>query len=73
MTISLMPLPYPENGLAPHISAETLREHHGAHHKGYVDKVNAAVKDGGLAQASLEEIIREAEGQGDASLFNSAA
>ena len=40
MTISLMPLPYGADALAPHVSADTLNVHHGAHHKGYVTKVN---------------------------------
>lgn len=73
MTISLMPLPYGEEALAPHISADTLREHHGAHHKGYVDKVNAAIAGTALAAASLEEIVRESAAKDDRKLFNSAA
>lgn len=72
MTISLMPLPYAADALAPHVSSETLEFHHGAHHKGYVDKVNEAIAGGNLADAPLEEIIRAADGNGDAKLFNPA-
>jgi len=72
MAISLMPLPYAADALAPAISADTLETHHGKHHKGYVDKTNAAVADGPLANASLEEIVAKARGT-DQGLFNNAA
>jgi Fe-Mn family superoxide dismutase len=73
MAITLPALPYIEDALAPAISAETLRTHHGKHHKTYVDKVNDAVKDSTLASASLEEIIKAAKDQSDTPLFNNAA
>lgn len=73
MTISLMPLPYSLDALASHISSDTLEVHHGAHHKGYVDKVNAAIEGADLAGASLEEIVASSLEQGKAGLFNSAA
>lgn len=37
------PLPYPYDGLAPYIDAETLRIHHDVLYKRYVDKLNAAL------------------------------
>jgi Fe-Mn family superoxide dismutase len=46
--------------------------HYGKHHKGYVDKLNAAVEGSPLASKSLVEIIRETQGK-DPSLFNNAA
>lgn len=73
MAIPLPPLPYSEDALAPAISAETLRTHHGKHHKAYVDKTNDAVKGGPLADASLEDIIRTAAEKGEKPLFNNAA
>jgi Fe-Mn family superoxide dismutase len=73
MTIELTPLPYPEDALAPAISAETLRIHHGKHHKAYVDKTNAAIAGGALAGASLDQVIGAAQRGGDAKLFNNAA
>jgi Fe-Mn family superoxide dismutase len=73
MAIELMPLPYPEDTLAPAISAETLRTHHGKHHKAYIDKTNAAIEGGELAGASLEQVIGAAQRNGDAKLFNNAA
>ena len=72
MTIAFMNLPYATDALAPHISAETLETHHGKHHKGYVDKVNAAIEGSDLAGKSLEEIVRASE-TSNRKLFNSAA
>ena len=73
MAITLPALPYAEDALAPAISADTLRTHHGKHHKAYVDKVNEAVKDGPLDHASLEDIIKAAKDKADKPLFNNAA
>ena len=72
MTIELTPLPFKEDALAPAISAETLRTHHGKHHKAYVDKTNAAIEGTALAGASLEQVIHAAEAAGDTGLFNNA-
>lgn len=73
MTISLMPLPYDKGALAPHVSAETLETHHGAHHKGYVGKVNDAIEGTDMADADLETIVTKAKEAGKTGLFNSAA
>ncbi len=45
----LPPLPYPANALAPFLSAELVQLHHGKHHAGYVQGLNAAIE--GLTQA----------------------
>ena len=73
MPISFMPLPYAHNALYPAISAETLEYHHGKHHKGYVDKVNAALAGTPDGEKSLEEVIASAREGGDDALFNNAA
>lgn len=73
MAISLPPLPYADTALEPSISATTLQTHHGKHHKAYVDKTNAAIDGGDLAEASLEQIIKAAQAKGDKGLFNNAA
>src|SRR3546814_4348358 len=73
MTLPFPPLPYAQDALAPHISADTLATHHGKHHKAYVDKVNAAIEGTDLADKSLEEIIHHAEGSGNKGLFNNSA
>ena len=69
MAIELPKLPWSNDALAPHISAETIDYHYGKHHAGYVTKLNAAIAGGELADKSLEEIIRSAEG----GVFNNAA
>lgn len=71
---SLPDLPYPENALAPHISAQTMMLHHGKHHKAYVDKLNDLLSDDPLADAPLEEVIRQTHGvAGRENIFNNAA
>lgn len=66
---SLPPLPYAEDALAPVISAETLKLHHGKHHKKYVDTTNQLLEKAPLPASSLEEVVRASKGK----LFNNAA
>jgi superoxide dismutase, Fe-Mn family len=66
---ALPPLPYAEDALAPVISAETLKLHHGKHHKKYVDTMNQLLEKEPLEASSLEEVVRAAKGK----LFNNAA
>jgi superoxide dismutase, Fe-Mn family len=71
---ALPPLPYPEDALAPVISANTLRVHHDKHHKAYVTKVNELVSGTELEGQTLEQIISAASGRSDkVELFNNAA
>ena len=65
---SLPPLPYPEDALAPVISAETLRLHHGKHHKKYVDTMNQLLEKEPVQASTLEEVVRKSKGK----LFNNA-
>ena len=65
----LQPLPYPEDALAPVISAETLSLHHGKHHRKYVDTMNELLKKEPVAGSSLEDVVRNSKGK----LFNNAA
>jgi len=69
----LPPLPYPYAALAPHMSEDTLRTHHGKHHAAYIEKTNKLVKAEGLAPLSLEDTIADARKRGDKALFNNAA
>ncbi|MEE4278800.1 MAG: Fe-Mn family superoxide dismutase, partial [Halieaceae bacterium] len=69
MAFELPALPYEQNALEPHISAETLEYHYGKHHKSYVDKLNGLVAGTDHESASLEEVINNSEG----GLFNNAA
>jgi Fe-Mn family superoxide dismutase len=72
--ITLPPLPYPEDALAPVISAYTIGFHYGKHHKGYVDNLNKLIAGTELADAPLEKIITATAGVADKqSLFNNAA
>ena len=69
MAFELAPLPYADNALEPHISAETLQFHYGKHHQTYVNNLNnltAGTEDG---NKSLEELVKTAKG----GLFNNAA
>ena len=68
MAIELPALPWAQDALAPHISAETIEYHYGKHHAGYVKKLNAAIEGTDLANKSLVDIIREGGGT-----FNNAA
>lgn len=74
MTFTLPPLPYAQNALEPHISANTLSFHYGKHHQAYVTNLNNLVKDTPLASASLEEVIMaSAKDPAKAGIFNNAA
>ena len=68
MTHELIKLPYANDALEPVISAETIQYHHGKHLKGYVDTLNKLLPDRDLKDASLEELVRKAEGN----LYNQA-
>ena len=65
----LAKLPYPKNGLEPHISAETLEYHYGKHHATYVKKLNELIVGTAFENTPLEEIIRSASG----GIFNNGA
>ena len=69
MEHTLPPLPYPMDGLAPHISKETLDYHYGKHHQAYVTNLNNLIKGTPHENASLEEIVKTSSG----GIFNNAA
>ena len=69
MAHELPALPYAKDALEPVISAETLEYHYGKHHQTYVNNLNNMVPGTEYENASLEDIIRKAEG----GLFNNAA
>ena len=70
MALTLPPLPYSADALAPHITSRTLSFHYGKHHASYVNNLNRMIDGTDLAEASVEEIILAAEPGG---LFNNAA
>ncbi len=69
MKHELPELPFPQDALEPHISAETLEYHHGKHHAKYVSNLNDLLAGTELEMESLETIIQKASGK----LFNNAA
>ena len=44
ITYSLPELPYPQDGLAPWIEAQTIDVHYNGHHKAYATNMNAALQ-----------------------------
>lgn len=69
MVFELPALPYEMDALAPNISKETLQYHYGKHHASYVANLNKLVDGTDFKNASLEDIIKKADG----GLFNNAA
>ncbi|EMR13426.1 superoxide dismutase (Fe) [Methylophaga lonarensis MPL] len=69
MAFELPPLPYANNALEPHISAETIEYHYGKHHQTYVTNLNNLVPGTEFEGQSLEEIIVKSSG----GIFNNAA
>tara|TARA_R110000744_G_scaffold344483_1_gene449884 strand:- start:9342 stop:9947 length:606 start_codon:yes stop_codon:yes gene_type:complete len=74
MSFTLPALPYAQDALAPHISAETLDFHHGKHHAAYVTNLNKLLDGHELAGKSLEDVVKASAGKADmAGIFNNAA
>jgi Fe-Mn family superoxide dismutase len=69
MAFTLPELPYSKDGLAPHISPETLDFHHGKHHNAYVTNLNNLTEGKPEAEKSVEDLVKTAEG----GVFNNAA
>lgn len=55
----LPPLPYAADALEPHIDARTMGIHHGKHHAGYTNKLNAAIEGSDLVGRSIEDILAD--------------
>ncbi|WP_416898445.1 MAG: superoxide dismutase [Minwuia sp.] len=73
MAFELPDLPYADNALEPHYSANTFSFHHKKHHNAYVTKANELVAGTDLDKASVEEAIAEAHKAGNQGLFNQVA
>lgn len=69
MAFELPALPYAQDALEPHISAETLSFHYGKHHATYVAKLNGLVEGTDMADKTLEEVVKTSSG----GVFNNAA
>ena len=57
MAFQLPDLPYAYDALEPHIDARTMEIHHGKHHAGYTNKLNAAIEGSDLEGKSIEDIL----------------
>jgi superoxide dismutase, Fe-Mn family len=55
---TLKPLPWPEDALAPTISARTIGFHYHKHHKAYVETLNKLASGTRFADMPLEQIVR---------------
>ena len=74
MAIELPPLNYAQSALSPHISEETVSFHYTKHYQGYVNKLNATIKDTQWETKSLEDIIKQITQEGKGiGIFNNAA
>jgi len=69
MAFELPALPYANDALAPHISAETIEYHYGKHHQTYVTNLNNLVPGTEFDGLSLEDIVKKSSG----GIFNNAA
>ncbi|MFK7923652.1 MAG: superoxide dismutase [Bacteroidia bacterium] len=57
MAFSLPALPYAHDALEPHIDTRTMEIHHGKHHNGYTNKLNAAIEGTEHADKSIEALL----------------
>ena len=57
MSFELPNLKYAHDALAPHIDEQTMKIHHGKHHQGYTDKLNAAIKGTDMEGKTIENIL----------------
>jgi Fe-Mn family superoxide dismutase len=69
MSFTLPALPYAIDALEPFISARTLEFHHGKHHQAYVTNLNNLIVGTEFENATMETIIKKAEG----GIFNNGA
>jgi Fe-Mn family superoxide dismutase len=69
MPFTLPSLPYEQDALEPHVSANTMSFHYGKHHNAYVTNLNKLIEGTDFAGATLEQIIAKSDG----GIFNNAA
>ncbi|WP_421918234.1 superoxide dismutase [Marinifilum sp.] len=69
MEHKLPTLSYELSALEPYISKNTLEFHYGKHHQAYITNLNNLIKGTAFEDASLEDIVKHAEG----GIFNNGA
>jgi Fe-Mn family superoxide dismutase len=57
MSFELPELPYAHDALEPHIDEKTMKIHHGKHHQGYTDKLNAAIEGTDNEGKTIDNIL----------------
>ncbi len=62
MAFELPALPYDYEALVPFMSKETLEYHHDKHHQAYVTNGNKLAEEAGLADLSVEEVVKKSFG-----------
>ena len=73
MAFQLPKLDYSKSSLSPHMSEETLDLHHGKHHQTYITNLNNLIKNSGLENSSLEEIVKKTSAEpSKIGIFNNA-
>jgi Fe-Mn family superoxide dismutase len=68
MKFTLPPLPFAQNALEPHLSREQIFYHYEHHHRGYLEKLDAALT-GDQRSLSLEALMSTSKGR----VYNLAA
>ena len=56
MPFKLPDLPYAHDALEPHIDERTMQIHHGKHHQGYTNNLNAATEGTRMDGLSIESL-----------------
>jgi superoxide dismutase, Fe-Mn family len=69
MSFELPKLNYAADALQPYISKQTIDFHYGKHHQAYVNNLNNLIPGTKFENATLEQIIMEADG----GIFNNGA
>ena len=59
MSFELPQLDYAHDALEPHVDARTMEIHHGKHHQGYTNNLNAAIAGTAMDSASIEAILAD--------------
>ena len=57
MAFELPQLPYAHDALEPHIDGRTMNIHHGKHHQGYTNNLNAAIEGTDKEGKTIENIL----------------
>ena len=58
MSFQLPDLSYSHDALEPHIDSRTMQIHHGKHHAGYTNNLNAAIEGTALSNKSIDDILK---------------